>query len=204
MQGTNVLGTATFRNTQLRIQDSTDQTKLVAFDASGLTTSTTRTWTAPDADGTVAFDHTLDHNVYGWNVGPSGNSQTISDATWTNVKFVANEDPGSNFSQPTYTLPVDGIYRVEGTISWDGNGTGVRQFKVVTTGSLTSEFLLDRRDANATAHTTNRGSVILHGLQANDTITFQARQTSGGDLDLIGLSGSTYECFFSIEYLGAQ
>lgn len=36
-----------------------DQTKLVGFDLSGLTTATTRTWTAPDKNGTVALTSDL-------------------------------------------------------------------------------------------------------------------------------------------------
>lgn len=45
-----------FRNANIfRLRDNTDKTKLLAFDLSGLTTATTRTWTAPDKNGTVAL-----------------------------------------------------------------------------------------------------------------------------------------------------
>ena len=42
-----------FSDADFRIVDNGDQSKKLAFDVSGLTTATTRTWTAPDADGTV-------------------------------------------------------------------------------------------------------------------------------------------------------
>src|SRR5690554_6839972 len=45
-----------FRNANIfRLRDNTDKTKLLSLDLSGLTTATTRTWTAPDKDGTVAM-----------------------------------------------------------------------------------------------------------------------------------------------------
>lgn len=45
-----------FRNANIfRLRDNTDNTKLLAFDLSGLTTATTRTLTAPDASGTIAL-----------------------------------------------------------------------------------------------------------------------------------------------------
>lgn len=44
-----------FKTSLFRLRDSTDQTKLLAFDLSALTTATTRTITFPDASGVVAL-----------------------------------------------------------------------------------------------------------------------------------------------------
>lgn len=48
-----------FKSSLFRVKDSTDATKLVALDLSGLTTATTRTYVAPDANGTLALTSDL-------------------------------------------------------------------------------------------------------------------------------------------------
>lgn len=42
-----------FRSSEFRLRDGTDQSKLLAFNLSGITTGTTRTLTAPNANGTL-------------------------------------------------------------------------------------------------------------------------------------------------------
>lgn len=50
-----IAGNVQFSDADFRIQDNGDATKQIAFQASGITTGTTRTVTFQDADGTVAF-----------------------------------------------------------------------------------------------------------------------------------------------------
>lgn len=45
-----------FPDNLFRIYDDADSTKEIAFDVSGVTTGTTRTYTAPDADGTIKLE----------------------------------------------------------------------------------------------------------------------------------------------------
>jgi hypothetical protein len=47
-------GSQTFRDNRWTMTDNTDTTKAFAFEASGITTGSTRTLTVPDADGTIA------------------------------------------------------------------------------------------------------------------------------------------------------
>lgn len=47
-------GGSTFADNVFRIQDNSDATKEIAFEASGITTATTRTFTAPDYSGTLS------------------------------------------------------------------------------------------------------------------------------------------------------
>lgn len=44
-----------FKASIFRLRDATDQTKLLAFDLSGITTATTRTITVPDGSGTLSL-----------------------------------------------------------------------------------------------------------------------------------------------------
>jgi hypothetical protein len=48
-------GGLSFFDSEFRIIDNTDTTKVAAFDASGITTATTRTYTLPNASGTLAL-----------------------------------------------------------------------------------------------------------------------------------------------------
>ena len=48
-------GSQTFRDNRWTMTDNTDTTKAFAFEASGITTGSTRTLTVPDVDGTIAL-----------------------------------------------------------------------------------------------------------------------------------------------------
>lgn len=53
--GGKTVGSTTVADNVFRIQDNTDATKQIAFEASGITTATTRTITVPDSSGTIAL-----------------------------------------------------------------------------------------------------------------------------------------------------
>lgn len=65
-----------FKTTIFRLRDSTDQTKLLAYDLSPLTTATTRTQIVPDENGRQALAAHLSGHLYGLTL-----SNNVTDAT---------------------------------------------------------------------------------------------------------------------------
>jgi hypothetical protein len=65
-----------FKTSLFRLRDSTDQTKLVAFDLSGLPTGVTRTWTAPYYSGTLGLVSDIRGQIFGLTL-----SNNVTDAT---------------------------------------------------------------------------------------------------------------------------
>lgn len=128
-----------FKASIFRLRDTADQTKLLAFDLSGIATATTRTITAPDAN--------LD--LTGWATGqirfpaaqvPSANANTLDDyeeGTW--VPVVTFATPG-NLSV-TYTVR---------------NGTYTKVGRVVTAAfNITTATF---------THSTASGAMLVTGL----------------------------------------
>ena len=52
--------TTEFSDNEFKIKDNSDATKIGVFEASGITTATTRTYTLPDEDGTILTDQGFD------------------------------------------------------------------------------------------------------------------------------------------------
>jgi hypothetical protein len=67
--------TSTFLDNAFNVQNSTDTTKILKFDASGITTGTTRTLTIPNASGTLVLN---DNTATLTNKTISGSSNTIT------------------------------------------------------------------------------------------------------------------------------
>lgn len=89
---------SSFLDTVFRIRDDGDQTKLIAFQASGITTGTTRTLAAPDASGTLALT--------------SNKLSEFAATTSLELKGVISDETGSGAlvfaNTPTLVTPVLG------------------------------------------------------------------------------------------------
>lgn len=96
-------GANTFADNVFRIQDNADATKQIAFEVSGIATGTTRTFTLPDSDGTIA----LTSNLSGYAL----KSPEINAQTGTSYSLVL-EDAGkivtmNNASANTLNIPTN-------------------------------------------------------------------------------------------------
>ena len=73
----------TFPDDQFGIFNAADNTKQFSFDASAITTSTQRTYTMPDQDGTVAL------------LSDIGGGAGLLGSTWTFIADITDSDPGA-------------------------------------------------------------------------------------------------------------
>ena len=102
-------------DTGFRVRDNSDATKQLAFECSGIATSTTRTLTIPDASGTIATQayvnsqisaEDLDITTDSGSIDIDLNSEVLTIAGGTNIATSA--------SGTTVTVAVDGSFATEG------------------------------------------------------------------------------------------
>lgn len=112
-------------------------------------------------------------------------SQAIATNTTTRVDFDSEvADDGSNFDNATnfdYTVPVDGVYLIVVQINWQGNATGSRQASITINGSRAA---MERLSSVGSVSTIQNVSMLVE-LSANDLVTAEVRQTSGGNLNVL-------------------
>jgi hypothetical protein len=159
-------GTTSFTDNTFEIKDNSDATKKIAFEASGITTATTRTLTVPDKSGTIAVITSstvsfpkraeIDARTFNQPVGTVGITSAAQSSQYgggySNQTTAANNDEiTSSFwlAAGTYTLNVFGSTNTNAAkIDWyiDGSITGItgqdwysgsQVFNVSKTGSIT-------------------------------------------------------------------
>jgi len=129
LDNTNVI---TIKDANLTIQNSSDTTKQAKFDASGISTSTTRTYTLPNANTTLVgtdvaqtlTNKRINPRVYSTtstsSLTPDSDSYDRIDITALAANITINNPSGTpvNFQQLMFRIKDDGTAR---TITWGSN-----------------------------------------------------------------------------------
>lgn len=185
--GTNVLSATTTLQSTFRLVDSTDVTKQIAFDVSGVTTATTRTITFPDASmtlvGTTATQ-TLTNKTL--------TSPTITGATLTTATITTPTLTLANSASPTPTT--------EGDIQWDSDdnkivvGDGAAQKIFVPTASVSGDVTMTVAGVAtvASASDSAAGKVELATDAETQTGTDTARAITPANLTAKEASAANY------------
>jgi hypothetical protein len=100
---------------------------------------------------------------------------------------------GATGSRTKLIAPVAGVYEVNASVQWDNNSTGVRVLRI--TKNASSDLVTDQR--TAAAFTANSTSTLTK-LAAGDFVQALVLQNSGGSLDALGSSTTS----FSMTWVG--
>lgn len=116
-----------------------------------------------------------------------GTDQTIGNDTLTTVAFGTpptelSDAWGMQSSTSAFLAPLTGLYYVSFRSAWDTNTTGYREADILVGGAIKAS---ERKSAAPGALTYATVSEIL-SLTTGDAITIQVRQTSTGNLALVG------------------
>lgn len=116
--------------------------------------------------------------------GKTGN-QSIGNSADVKVTWdAADVDTATAFSSSTFTAPSAGSYLVGVHIEFAGDSTGDRELKVFKNGSLyrSADYVVPPN-----ANTVDmRGSLIVHGVSASDTLEIYVRNTASGAVNITG------------------
>ena len=103
--GTFTTPTINVNDADLSIRDNGDTTKILKFEASGISAATTRTLTAPDANGTIALTTNLP-NTFG-TISVAGQSDVVADSTSDTLTLVAGTSITITTNAATDTITIN-------------------------------------------------------------------------------------------------
>lgn len=167
--------TATLKDTLFTLVDDGDTSKILAHQLSGITTGTTRTWTAPDASGTVVLDtatQTLSNKTFVAPALGTPASGVLTNATGlplttgvTGILPAANGGTGQNSSA---TFPASGVIVTEAATETLSNKT----FVAPILGTPASGTLTNATGLPLTTGVTGVLPTANGGTGQNSTATF--------------------------------
>lgn len=163
------------------IVDNSDTTKKIAFDASGITTATTRTFTAPDKSGTMAVTVGTHRVIVDTGNGYGATSTSIrrfsnNSVTGTAISYADSANLGA-----TFTIVDSGIYAmalIENTGAGATNiGISVNSNQLTTdVGSITEA---DRVALTGIANNFNGMATVVMRLAASDVVRVHGGTANG-------------------------
>ena len=175
-----------------------------AADVSGNTAEGRISWDSDDdklhvGDSAVAVEmsNISDVQVYAY---PSADQDNLVDDTWTGVTLNSEVfDDGSDFASNTFTAPVTGVYFISGQVSYEYTD-------LIADASYSAR--LNKNSGTIIAYT-NAGSAgsndthsikvnALVQLTANDTVTVDARQKTGGNTIDVETAGNNYYTYLTV------
>ena len=193
LNDTQTLTNKTLQDSTTSIVDNGDATKVLKFDAAGITTATTRTLTAPNADGTIALTSSSTGVVVesvaatanaGIAIGGTATAPTVglagagSLSTNDLVKWNGSQLVDSSISDDGTTVTITGNFTVTGVTT---------TASVETTNTQITDALIELANGTTGNPTIDAGLVIERGDDANVFIGFD----EGLDLFVAGTTAQT-------------
>jgi len=166
--GTQVLTNKTLTDSTTLFQDETDNTKKLAFQLSGISASTTRTLTIPNASGTIALTTdipTVNNATLTLSIGAAAaTNNTVTVGTGTG--FSANAS-----SNATYSLSIGPALTALAS-QMTGAGTGFLRKNGADTFSLdTSTYLTGNQSITLSGDASGSGATAITVTLANTGVT---------------------------------
>ena len=142
-----------------------------AFIGSTMTIATTGIITAPSQPGAFFYRST---------------NFSVPDVTYTDLNFNSGNylNVGGMFTASVATVPAAGVYSILCGYVINANAIGIRDAVILVNGSAPAGFVGNENNPSATNATRVTATVISYPLAANDKVSCQAYQTSGGVLDI--------------------
>lgn len=190
-----VTGTASIAANTATINDASDTTKKFKFDASGITTATTRTLTVPDASGTLALTSNTSLVPPGTVLPFAGSSapsgyllcygQAVSRTTYAALFAAIGTAYGVGDTTTTFNLPDLRGRVIAGKDDMGGSAASRLTSATITSGATT----LGNVGGAETETASVSGTASVTGTTSG-TLAVSATGTSGAPSDTSGLAGT--------------